>query len=196
MKRTVDVLISVILLILFMPVMLFLALMIRAKMDAPILFKQERPGLGGKPFWLYKFRTMDNARVIAVADYHRLTELGKFLRKYSLDELPQLINVLKGDMSLVGPRPLLMEYLSLYTKNQKLRHTVKPGITGWAQINGRNSIQWEEKFELDTWYVSNQSFMLDCKILFVTLLKVLKREGINQQNSTTMKKFTGTKEVL
>lgn len=175
--------------------MVIVALMIRVNMGSPILFKQQRPGLNGKPFYLYKFRTMLNSQNDA-SDQLRLTALGNILRKYSMDELPQLLNVVKGEMSLVGPRPLLMEYLSLYTKDQRIRHAVKPGITGWAQINGRNAIEWEEKFKLDTWYVKNQCHMLDCKILMSTIIKVLKREGISHNDSVTMKKFSGTKEVL
>ncbi|WP_404452330.1 sugar transferase [Virgibacillus necropolis] len=195
MKRVLDLVISLTLLTVFLPIMVVVAIMIRVNIGAPILFKQQRPGLHGKPFHLYKFRTMLNSQGDG-SDQLRLTNLGRFLRKYSLDELPQLINVVKGEMSLVGPRPLLMEYLSLYTKDQRSRHTVKPGITGWAQINGRNAIEWEEKFKLDTWYVKNQSHILDCKILMLTIIKVLKREGISHQDSVTMKKFSGTKEVL
>lgn len=158
------------------------------------MFCQQRPGLYGKPFILYKFRTMLNGD--GQSDEQRLTPLGRFLRKYSLDEFPQLLNVLKGDMSLVGPRPLLMEYLSLYSEEQYIRHHVKPGITGWAQVNGRNAISWEEKFLLDVWYVKNQSFFLDMKILAKTLIKVVKKEGINQQDHATMEKFQGSKEVV
>ncbi|MFZ3577243.1 sugar transferase [Virgibacillus sp. DJP39] len=195
MKRITDVAIALTLLLLFSLPMLIVAIVIRIKLGAPILFKQRRPGLNGKPFYLYKFRTMANSPE-TIPDELRLTNVGKFLRKYSLDELPQLFNVVKADMSLVGPRPLLMEYLALYTKEQEQRHNVRPGITGWAQINGRNAIEWEEKFRLDRWYVDNQTNVLDFKILSVTALKVLKREGINHQGSVTMKKFSGTKEVL
>ncbi len=158
-----------------------------------------RPGLDGKPFNLYKFRTMTEERDIngqRVPDYMRLTPFGQFLRKYSLDEFPQLINVIKGDISLVGPRPLLMEYLPLYTKEQAKRHNVRPGITGWAQINGRNAITWEEKFELDVWYINNRSFSLDLKILFLTTIKVIRSEGINQSGNTTMEHFTGSKTTI
>lgn len=166
----------------------------RWKLGSPILFKQQRPGLHGKPFYLYKFRTMTDERDEngeLLPDHLRLTPFGQFLRKYSLDELPQLFNVLKGDISLVGPRPLLMEYLELYTPEQARRHEVKPGITGWAQVNGRNAISWEEKFKLDVWYVDNRTFWLDIKILFLTVIKVLKKEGINQSEYVTMEKFVG-----
>jgi sugar transferase EpsL len=163
-------------------------------MGSPVLFRQIRPGLNGLPFIIFKFRTMSE-KVDAIGnllpDIARLTNLGRLLRKASLDEIPQLFNVLKGDMSLVGPRPLLMEYLKLYSSEQAKRHLVRPGITGWAQINGRNSISWQEKFSLDVWYVENASMMVDMKILGITLLKVLLREGINTSDKDTMKKFTG-----
>ncbi|MEJ9306008.1 sugar transferase [Priestia megaterium] len=199
MKRVMDLVTSLTLLTLFSPVMLFTAILVRLKMGAPVLFKQQRPGKDGKPFYLYKFRTMaslEDKQGNLLSDQVRLTGTGKFLRKYSLDELPQLINVVKGDMSLVGPRPLLMEYLSLYTEEQMLRHNVRPGITGWAQVNGRNAIAWEEKFKLDTWYVRNQSMFLDFKILLFTVLKVVKKEGITQQGHVTIEKFKGTKDVI
>lgn len=199
MKRVMDLVTSLTLLTLFSPVMLFTAIVVRLKMGAPVLFKQQRPGKDGKPFYLYKFRTMANLedkQGNLLSDQVRLTGTGKFLRKYSLDELPQLINVVKGDMSLVGPRPLLMEYLSLYTEEQMLRHNVRPGITGWAQVNGRNAIAWEEKFKLDTWYVRNQSMFLDFKILLFTVFKVVKKEGITQQGHVTIEKFKGTKDVI
>lgn len=199
MKRVMDLVTSLTLLTLFSPVMLFTAILVRLKMGAPVLFKQQRPGKDGKPFYLYKFRTMANLedkQGNLLSDQVRLIGTGKFLRKYSLDELPQLINVVKGDMSLVGPRPLLMEYLSLYTEEQMLRHNVRPGITGWAQVNGRNAITWEEKFKLDTWYVRNQSMFLDFKILLFTVLKVVKKEGITQQGHVTIEKFKGTKDVI
>jgi len=199
MKRVMDLVTSLTLLTLFSPVMLFTTILVRLKMGAPVLFKQQRPGKDGKPFYLYKFRTMANLedkQGNLLSDQVRLTGTGKFLRKYSLDELPQLINVVKGDMSLVGPRPLLMEYLSLYTEEQMLRHNVRPGITGWAQVNGRNAIAWEEKFKLDTWYVRNQSMFLDFKILLFTVLKVVKKEGITQQDHVTIEKFKGTKDVI
>ncbi|MDQ0217490.1 sugar transferase [Peribacillus cavernae] len=199
MKRVLDVVISLTLLVLFSPMMCIVAIIVRAKMGTPILFKQKRPGLHGKPFYLYKFRTMthsldNNGHLLP--DQSRLTNTGKFLRKYSLDELPQLLNLIKGEMSLVGPRPLLMEYLPFYTKEQASRHNVKPGITGWAQVNGRNALTWEEKFILDTWYVKNHTIILDFKILRLTLSKVVKKEGINHQDDVPMEKFTGSKEVI
>ncbi|MCL0049504.1 sugar transferase [Peptococcaceae bacterium] len=188
--------VSAVLLVIFAPVMAVVALLVWIKLGRPVLFKQKRPGLHGKPFVFYKFRTMTDERDEngnLLPDEKRLTSFGKFLRKYSLDELPQLINVLKGDMSLVGPRPLLMEYLPLYTKEQARRHEVRPGVTGWAQVNGRNAISWEEKFKLDVWYIDNRSFWLDIKILWLTLIKVIKREGINQKGHATREKFRGVK---
>ncbi|GAB6081143.1 sugar transferase [Desulfuromonas carbonis] len=176
-------------------VLLLLSLLVRVKHGSPVLFRQTRPGLRGRPFEMYKFRTMTNDRDFAgnlLPDDQRLTPFGKFLRSTSLDELPELINVLKGDMSLVGPRPLLMEYLDRYTPEQARRHEVRPGITGWAQVNGRNAISWEEKFKLDVWYVDNRSLWLDIKILWMTFAKVFKREGISQEGQATMEKFMGT----
>jgi sugar transferase EpsL len=199
MKRVIDLVISVILLIVASPILFAVAIMIHGKMGPPILFKQERPGLYGRPFFLYKFRTMTNGQDDQgniLSDQRRLTKLGLFLRKYSLDEFPQLVNVIKGEMSLVGPRPLLMEYLPIYTDDQKLRHNVKPGITGWAQVNGRNTITWEEKFNHDNWYVENQSILLDLKIIWLTMIKVIKKEGITYQGHVSMEKFTGSKEVI
>ncbi|MGG0275869.1 sugar transferase [Bacillus rhizoplanae] len=199
MKRLFDLVISLSLLLFFSFVILVVAILVRLKLGSPILFKQQRPGLYGKPFYLYKFRTMTDARDSNgefLPDQVRLTSFGKFLRKYSIDELPQLINVVKGDLSLVGPRPLLMEYLPLYSYEQAKRHHVKPGITGWAQVNGRNAITWEEKFELDVWYVNHQSFLFDMKILFLTVIKVFKSEGINQVGHVTMERFTGTKSAV
>ncbi|WP_129689743.1 sugar transferase [Gottfriedia acidiceleris] len=199
MKRVIDLISSLTLLILLFPILVLVAIAIRLKMGSPILFTQQRPGLYGKPFSLYKFRTMSNLydeQGNLLSDDKRLSGLGKFLRKYSLDEFPQLLNIIKGDMSLVGPRPFLMEYLSLYTKDQMLRHNVKPGITGWAQVNGRNEITWEEKFKLDIWYVKNQNTILDLKILFLTFFKVIKREGISQHGHVTMEKFKGSNEVM
>jgi len=198
MKRLMDLIVSGIALILLAPLIIVIALLVRYKLGSPVIFKQKRPGLHGKPFYLYKFRTMTEERDEKgelLPDHLRLTPFGQFLRKYSLDELPQLFNVLKGDISLVGPRPLLMEYLELYTPEQARRHEVKPGITGWAQVNGRNAISWEEKFELDVWYVDHQSFWLDLKILFLTVIKVLKSEGISHEGHVTMEKFTGTKNA-
>ena len=196
-KRLFDVVLSMILLIILAPLMFIITLVIRVKMGSPVLFKQERPGLQGKPFTLFKFRTMSepfgsNSNI--ADDKNRLTGLGCFLRKFSLDELPQLFNVLRGDLSFVGPRPLLMQYLDRYTPEQARRHEVKPGITGWAQINGRNAISWEEKFKLDVWYVDNWSFLLDLKILWYTLIKVLKAEGISGEGSVTMNEFKGSRE--
>ncbi|WP_088041608.1 sugar transferase [Bacillus sp. EAC] len=199
MKRSIDLVTSLTLLILFSPIILAVSLMVRFKMGAPILFTQQRPGLHGKSFYLYKFRTMHDLQDKhgnLLSDEMRLTAFGKFLRKYSLDEFPQLINVVKGEMSLVGPRPFLMEYLPLYTKEQMARHNVKPGITGWAQVNGRNTLTWEEKFEMDIWYAENHNLLLDLKILTMTAHKVLKKEGISQQGQVTMEKFTGSNEVM
>ncbi|HFK1458441.1 TPA: sugar transferase [Bacillus cereus] len=194
MKRLFDVCVSLLLLLLFSIVICIVAILVRIKLGSPILFKQERPGINGIPFYLYKFRTMTNeinGDGYWLPDEVRLTAFGKKLRKYSIDELPQLINVIKGDLSLVGPRPLLMEYLPLYSSKQAKRHNVKPGITGWAQINGRNLITWEEKFELDVWYVENYSFLLDLKIIVLTIIKVFKTEGINHVGYVTMERFTG-----
>lgn len=179
------------------PIILIVAVLIKIKLGSPIIFKQERPGINAKSFYIYKFRSMNDKRDnrgILLPDHLRITPFGNLLRKLSLDELPQLFNVLKGDISLVGPRPLLMEYIELYTVYQARRHEVRPGITGWAQVNGRNSISWEEKFELDVWYVDNHSFWLDIKILMLTVVKVFKREGINQTNRVTIDKFKGTKQ--
>lgn len=194
MKRLMDIAVSLALLTVFSPIMLTTAAVVKIKMGSPVLFKQQRPGLHGKPFYVYKFRTMSHmtdGEGKLQSDQMRLTETGKVLRKLSLDELPQLINVLKGEMSLVGPRPLLMEYLPLYTKEQSMRHEVRPGITGWAQVNGRNAISWEEKFALDTWYVKNQTLLLDLKILFLTIRQVVKKEGIAHEGHVTMEKFKG-----
>ncbi|MHB2151116.1 sugar transferase [Calditrichota bacterium LG25] len=180
--------------ILISPVLLLLSIVLLVQMGRPIFFVQTRPGYRGKPFRLIKFRTMKNEvdqQGNLLPDEKRLTRFGQFLRSTSLDELPELFNVLKGDMSLVGPRPLLMEYLPHYSKEQARRHEVKPGITGWAQVNGRNALTWQEKFKLDVWYVDNVSFFLDIKILFLTMIKVLKREGIQHPGQATMKKFTG-----
>ncbi|HDX9579222.1 TPA: sugar transferase [Bacillus pseudomycoides] len=195
MKRLFDLFVSLSLLLCFSSIILVVAILVRLKLGSPILFKQQRPGLHGKPFYLYKFRTMTNERDSSgepLPDELRLTSFGKFLRKYSVDELPQLINVVKGDLSLVGPRPLLMEYLPLYSNEQAARHHVRPGITGWAQVNGRNSISWDEKFKLDIWYVEHQTFLLDLKILYLTVIKVLKSEGIQNDNHVTMPIFKGS----
>ncbi len=195
-KRAFDILISLILLILLSPVFIYLFFKIRSNLGTPVLFRQKRPGLGGKSFEMVKFRTMKDVVDIygnALPDSERLTSFGSKLRSTSLDELPELWNVLKGDMSLVGPRPLLVEYLPLYNEKQTRRHEVRPGITGWAQINGRNAISWEEKFDLDVWYVDNKSFWLDFKILLLTVKKVLIKDGITADGHVTTEPFKGTK---
>lgn len=198
LKRLFDILVSLFVLILFSPLYLFLAYKVKKNLGSPVLFKQIRPGLHGKPFEMVKFRTMKDAvdeQGNPLPDAERLTAFGKMLRATSLDELPEFWNVLKGEMSLVGPRPLLMEYLPLYNERQAKRHEVKPGITGYAQVNGRNAISWEQKFELDTWYVENRSFWLDIKILFKTVWKVVAKDDINAVNDATMPKFEGNKKV-
>jgi len=195
MKRIMDVIGSCAGLIALAPVIIFLTIIVRAKHGSPVYFRQVRPGMQGKPFEMIKFRTMTDKRDskgTLLCDSQRLTRLGSFLRSTSLDELPELWNVLKGDMSLVGPRPLLMEYLPLYTERQARRNQVRPGVTGWAQINGRNTLSWEEKFELDVWYVENRSIWLDIKILFLTVWKVFKRDGISQEGEATMSRFEGS----
>ena len=194
MKRSFDLLLSLLALVILSPLLLVLAILIRKKIGAPIFFRQIRPGRDGLPFELVKFRTMLDARSAdgeLLQDSARLTRFGSMLRSTSLDELPELWNVLKGEMSLVGPRPLLMEYLDLYSPEQFRRHDVRPGITGWAQVNGRNALSWEDKFALDVWYVDNQSFWLDAKILLMTLMKVFGREGISHQGHATMEPFRG-----
>ena len=194
LKRTMDVTVSVAALVLLAPVMGLVAGLIFFKMGSPILFSQERPGMGGRPFRVYKFRTMSeafDANGQSLPDAQRLTALGVLLRKLSVDELPQLLNVLRGDMSLVGPRPLLMAYLPLYSPTQARRHEVRPGITGWAQVNGRNAISWPERFALDVWYVDHQSLVLDVRILWITLRKVLLRDGISAEGEATMSHFKG-----
>ena len=196
-KRCIDVVGAGLGLVVFSPVLIGLAIMIWIQMGRPVIFKQMRPGLQGRSFFMYKFRTMTDERDengVLLPDEMRLTRLGKFLRSSSLDELPELFNVLKGDMSLVGPRPLLMQYLQRYTPEQARRHEVKPGITGWAQVNGRNAISWAEKFVLDVWYVDNCSLWLDIKILFMTVLKVFQREGISAEGEATMQEFMGDYE--
>ncbi|NOU70907.1 sugar transferase [Paenibacillus sp. LMG 31458] len=195
MKRLCDLLVSIPLFVLFLPIIGIVAVLVRLKLGSPVIFKQLRPGLHGKPINLYKFRTMTEARDHEgnlLPDSIRLTPFGMFLRKYSLDELLQLVNVIQGDLSLVGPRPLLMDYLPLYTEEQAKRHQVRPGITGWAQVNGRNKISWEDKFKLDVWYVENQSFLIDLKILALTFIKVVKSDGISHGNHVTMEKFSGS----
>lgn len=193
-KRLFDMILSCAGLILLAPVILTLALLVRLTLGSPVLFRQTRPGLDGRPFEMLKFRSMRDDRDAygdLLPNHRRLTDFGRWLRASSLDELPELWNVLKGDMSLVGPRPLLMEYLSLYTHRQARRHEVKPGVTGWAQVNGRNAITWEEKFELDVWYVDHRSLWLDLRILMLTLRKVLRREGIAHAGDVAMPRFRG-----
>ena len=195
MKRLVDILVSFFGIVLLTPIFLLVAFLIRKNLGSPVIFSQIRPGIDGKPFKMYKFRSMKNAIDTSgnpLPDAERLTPFGQKLRSTSLDELPELWNVLKGDMSLVGPRPLLMEYLPLYDKEQYRRHEMRPGITGWAQINGRNAISWEDKFKLDVWYVDNQSLKLDLKILLLTIKKVFIKEGISSSGEVTTSKFTGS----
>ncbi|WP_323017814.1 sugar transferase [Castellaniella sp.] len=197
LKRLLDMLGASLGLLILSPVILILAWMIRRRLGSPVLFHQVRPGLQGRPFRMTKFRTMRDAIGAdgqPLPDAERMTPFGRWLRATSLDELPELWNVLKGDMSLVGPRPLLMEYLPLYSSEQARRHEVRPGVTGWAQINGRNALSWEEKFRLDVWYVDNQSLGLDLKILYLTVKKVLVRDGISAAGEATMSKFTGRHE--
>ncbi len=193
-KRVFDLLLTFPALLLLMPVLFVATALVRWNLGSPIFYKQKRPGKDGVPFMLYKFRTMRDDKDKTgtfLPDDKRLTRLGKFLRSTSIDELPELWNVLKGDMSLVGPRPLLMQYLDRYTPEQARRHEVRPGITGWAQVNGRNAITWEEKFKLDVWYVDHQSLWLDLKIIALTLWKIIKREGISQPGQVTMEEFKG-----
>lgn len=194
LKRIFDVCLVVLSLPFFLPLLMVVAIGVRVKLGSPVLFKQVRPGLAGKPFAMLKFRSMTDERDAqgnVLPDAVRLTKFGRFLRSSSLDELPGLWNVLKGDMSLVGPRPLLMEYLPLYSAEQARRHDVRPGITGWAQVNGRNAISWEDKFAYDVWYVDHQSLGLDVKILWTTIKKVWMRDGISAQGEATMPKFVG-----
>ena len=194
-KRLFDLASSLFLVILLLPLLVVLAVLAYIGLGSPVLFRQQRPGLQGRPFTFYKFRTMNNRmdeNGQLLPDDARLTGLGGFLRRTSLDELPQLFNVIKGDMSLIGPRPLLMEYLELYTDEQMRRHEVRPGITGWAQVNGRNAITWEEKFRLDLWYVDHHSFLLDFRIILMTIIKIIMRDGINQEGMATAEKFKGS----
>jgi len=193
-KRLFDIVASALALVVLSPALLLLAAAIRWRLGGPVLFRQQRPGLRGRPFLLLKFRTMTDARGPGGAllpDAARLTAFGRFLRAASLDELPELLNVLKGDMSLVGPRPLLMQYLGRYTPEQARRHEVRPGITGWAQVNGRNAISWEEKFKLDVWYVDHVSLLTDLKVIFITIKNVLMRKDINSATAATMEAFNG-----
>ncbi len=197
-KRLFDILVAASLLLLTLPLMLATALAVRWALGAPVLLRQTRPGMGGTPFVFFKFRTMTEERDGAgrlLPDERRLTPFGRWLRMSSLDELPQLFNVLRGDMSLVGPRPLLMEYLSLYSPLQARRHEVRPGITGWAQVNGRNTLSWEERFRLDVWYVDHRSWLLDLRILLLTLLRVFQAKDIAQPGQATMTRFTGSSDV-
>jgi sugar transferase EpsL len=197
MKRLFDLFLSVLALIILFPLIALVALLVATNLGTPVFFTQLRPGYKGKPFHIYKFRTMREAYDASgkpLPDHQRLTPFGKFLRSSSLDELPELWNVLKGEMSLVGPRPLRMDYLPRYSAEQARRHDVLPGITGWAQINGRNAISWDEKFRLDVWYVDHQHLFLDLKILFLTLLKVFKREGISAEGHATMPDFMGSEK--
>jgi sugar transferase EpsL len=196
LKRCFDFCVALILLGVTLPVIAAVAVLINGRLGSPVLFRQQRPGLHGKPFTLYKFRTMSDTYDESgslLPDEQRLPALGKALRRFSLDELPQLFNVLRGDMSLVGPRPLLTEYMPLYTPEQARRHWARPGITGWAQINGRNAVDWNERFRLDVWYVDHRSFWLDLRILWLTLLRVLRADGISEPGSATMSKFTGSR---
>lgn len=196
-KRIFDLLCILIFAPLILPVLFLTSILVYFFLGSPILFSQMRPGLGEKPFRMYKFRTMtdkvDGANNL-LSDELRLTRFGHLLRSSSLDELPSLINIVRGDMSLVGPRPLLMQYLPLYNQQQRKRHLAKPGLTGWAQVNGRNAISWEQKFELDVWYIENQSFLLDMKVLFLTLKKVISRQGITSDGHATTNEFKGTKK--
>ncbi|WP_035337066.1 sugar transferase [Dokdonia sp. PRO95] len=197
LKRLLDIVIAFSAFILLLPIFIVVAILIATKTKGSVFFKQKRPGLNGEIFSVLKFKTMTDecdANGKPLPDEERITKVGQFIRSTSLDEIPQLLNVIKGDMSLVGPRPLLTKYLPLYNENQARRHNVKPGITGWAQVNGRNSISWEKKFELDVWYVDNLSFILDLKVLFKTFLKVVKRDGINSDTSVSMETFTGSKD--
>lgn len=197
LKRVLDVIISFSALFVLSPILIVVGVLVRVKLGSPIIFSQKRPGRYGKIFKMFKFRSMTNAKDDngdLMPDSYRLTKFGKLLRDTSLDELPGLLNVLKGDMSIIGPRPLLVQYLTLYNIEQKRRHDVRPGITGYAQVNGRNSIGWEEKFKLDVDYVDNISFLLDCKIFFLTIKKVFIREGISSETSVTMEPFEGTKK--
>lgn len=196
-KRVFDFTAALIMLAVLSPLMLIACILIKSNNDGPVLFKQKRPGKNGKIFTVYKFRTMsvkthdENGRELS--DFERMSKTGNLLRKTSVDELPQLVNILKGDMSFIGPRPLLVEYLELYTPEQMRRHDVAPGISGWAQVNGRNTLTWEEKFKYDVYYVDNLSLKLDLKIFFMTIMNVLKQDGINSDNANTMEKFMGTK---
>ena len=194
MKRSFDIFLSLMGLILSLPFLITIAILIKTNLKGSVIFKQKRAGKNNKIFYIYKFKTMKNIKDKngnLLPDEERLTKIGRFLRRISLDELPELLNALKGDMSIVGPRPLLVEYLDRYTPEQARRHEVKPGITGWAQVNGRNALTWEDKFNHDVWYVDNSSLWLDIKIIFMTVKNVLREEGINQPGHATMEKFKG-----
>lgn len=198
MKRALDIVLSGVAMLVLSPVLLVTALLVRTKLGSPVLFHQDRPGRDGKIFRLYKFRSMTDERDAQgelLPDEIRLTKFGKLLRSTSLDELPELWNIFRGDMSIVGPRPLLVKYLPLYNEEQRHRHDVRPGLTGWAQVNGRNSITWEDKFRYDVWYVRNISLLLDVKIVFLTVKKVFCREGISSEDSATMEDFIGEQEA-
>ncbi len=198
LKRMFDIALASLALVLLSPVLVLVYWRVRTRLGSPVLFTQLRPGRAGRPFRMVKFRTMTDARAAdgtPLSDAERLTPLGQMLRASSLDELPELWNVIRGDMSLVGPRPLLMDYLPLYTPSQARRHEVRPGITGWAQVNGRNALSWEQKFALDVWYVDHRSFWLDLRILGMTVRKVLKRDGISAAGEATMARFTGSDEA-
>lgn len=196
MKRAFDFTLALILLCVLSPVLLLLAACVRIGLGTPVLFRQQRPGLRGETFELIKFRTMSNRRdehSHLLDDAARLSAFGRWLRRWSLDELPELLNVLRGDMSMVGPRPLLVSYLPLYSQHQSRRHDVRPGLTGWAQVNGRNALSWDERFELDVWYVQNHSFALDLKILWITVIRVFSGHGVSQEGHATMAPFTGSR---
>lgn len=198
MKRFLDFVISLAAIVILCIPMFFIILIVRLTMGSPVFFTQQRPGYKGKPFYIKKLRTMTNetdSNGVLLPNEERITKAGKVIRKLSLDELPQLINVLKGEMSFVGPRPLLMDYLPLYNEEQARRHNVRPGITGWAQVNGRNNISWEERFKLDVWYVDNQSLLLDIRILFLTFLKVFKRADVNPADKEFIEKFKGSNTI-
>ena len=199
MKRAFDLILTLVTAIFWLPLLFVVALIVRIKLGAPVFFRQERPGLNGKPFRMVKFRSMTDARDAngnLLPDEDRLPAFGRWLRASSMDELPELFNVLKGEMSLVGPRPLLMQYLPRYNARQARRHEVPPGITGWAQVNGRNAIAWDQKFELDIWYVENRSLWLDCKIILLTILKLFRRDDVNAPGAATMPEFMGNQDLL
>ena len=200
-KRLLDIILSLFGIIILSPLLVIIAMMVRIKLGSPVIFKQKRPGKDSKIFTLYKFRTMTNEkdkRGNLLSDSQRLTKFGKILRSTSLDELPELINILNGSMSIIGPRPLLVEYLERYNREQIHRHDVRPGLTGWAQVSGRNSLSWEEKFKIDVEYVNKVTFIMDLKIFFITILKVIKKDNISQEGNVTMQKFTGNtkKEMI